>query len=115
MESFVNAILGLILGTLFGGWIERILYRPKVRMEVKGCSIYEHENGAFASVLVVNRGATAALKCRGAITFQNLDRDSILDPKDAISDEKLPYKSEDQLLAPKNFGKWIKSYFVGRI
>jgi hypothetical protein len=106
-EPWINALagslFGLIIGSVFGSWIQRMLYRPKVHIEVTHESPYEHEGGFFVSVAVTNKGENAATDCLGSITFIDLSRKSLLNPKDAVSREHLPVEAEEQLLTPDNF------------
>lgn len=103
INALVGSVVGLLVGSVFGSWLQRLLYMPHVRIEVTHESPYEHEGGFFVSVAVTNTGENAASNCLGSITFDNLSPDALLDPKQAASNEHLPVEVEEQLLTPNNF------------
>lgn len=107
LSTIISAIIGLVIGTLFGGWVERILYRPRVVIEIESESPYVRQEGKYVSVVVSNRGRTAAIDCVGSISIDELSPNALLTPYDAANDEKLPLepklKLKDQLLMPESF------------
>lgn len=104
-QIIVSSISALIVGGIIGSWIQRILYRPKVLIEVSHSSPFEHEGGFYISVAVTNKGANAAQDCLGAITIHNLSSEDILSPNDKIiiENENLSNDATRLLLTPKNF------------
>lgn len=113
LNALISTIIGLVVGTLFGGWIERILYRPRVIIEIESesPSPYVQKERKYVSVVVSNKGRIAAIDCVGFISIDDLRRDALLSPKDAEKDEKLPLESiyqrkpVPQLIKPEYFGR----------
>jgi hypothetical protein len=113
LNALISTIIGLVVGTLFGGWIERVLYRPRVIIEIESesPSPYVQKERKYVSVVVSNRGRTAAIDCVGFISIDDLSPDALLSPEDVEKDEKLPLESNHQLkpvhqlLKPKYFGR----------
>ncbi|KAF5428943.1 hypothetical protein C5S39_09890 [Candidatus Methanophagaceae archaeon] len=107
LSPLISAIIGLVVGTLFGGWLERILYRPRVVIEIESESPYLRGEGKYVSVVVSNKGQTAAIDCVGSISIDELSPDALLSPNDALEDEKLPLEPKlepkDQLLRSESF------------
>ncbi|TET41364.1 MAG: hypothetical protein E3J66_05400 [Dehalococcoidia bacterium] len=109
LNTLISAIIGLAVGTVFGGWLERVLYRPRVTIEIVSESTYVRKEGKYVSVVVSNKGRTAAIDCIGSISIDELSREALLSPNDAVKDEKLPLdpdyklKPDDQLLTRESF------------
>ena len=103
MEPVISALITLILGTIFGGWLQKVLYMPKVKIEFGNNGAFEHDGGFYASVTVTNKGLTAATDCIGSITFYGLKKEDVLSEEDVYERENLPTKVDEQLLVAENF------------
>jgi hypothetical protein len=109
IDALAGSVFGLVMGGLLGSWLQRLFYRPRVKIEIGHQSRYDHKGGFFISVAVTNKGANAAVDCLGSITFENLSADALLDPEHAVSDENLPKVERNQpvqpgqLLTPRDF------------
>jgi len=109
IDALAGSVFGLLVGGLFGSWLQRLFYRPRVKIEIGHESRYDHKGGFFISVAVTNNGANAAVDCLGSITIENLSADALLDPEHAVPDEYLPKVERDQpvqpgqLLTPNDF------------
>jgi len=91
MDAIINSIIAtisLLVGTLFGSRLQRLLTHPRVTIE--STSDLKANNIKCVSIVVSNKGRTAAEKCVGSITFDNLTKDMLLAHEKAVDHEDLP-------------------------
>jgi len=95
IDVILNPVVNLILGTLLGGWLERRLYRPKLRIQLSSNSKMHADGRYLLSLRVKNIGRTAARECIGAISIHDLIGADIISQKDITWREYIPKNSKD--------------------
>ena len=96
-NQILGAFIGLIIGTLLGNEISRILNKPKVKVRFKDISPLLTENGEFWSILIVNFGRTVATNCSCFITLFDITEEDIIDENLADKEEGLPSYSHENI------------------
>ncbi len=96
-NQILGALIGLIIGTLLGNEISRILNKPKVKVRFKNISPLTTKNGKFWSILIVNFGRTVATNCNCFITLFDISKEDIINENLADKDEDLPSYSYEKI------------------
>lgn len=96
-EEFVSALIGLLVGTLFGNELSRYLYKPRVKVRLNDVSPLKTKDGEFFSIGFINVGRSEATNCSGYISLKDITSDKIMDPSKASLDESLPSYSYENL------------------
>jgi len=90
LDTLLNPLLSLIIGTLLGGELTRYFYKPKVVIRYKDVTPLKLSSGTFWSLRVENRGRTVATDCIGVISIDEIKPSDIVEFKDADANEHLP-------------------------
>jgi hypothetical protein len=110
-EIFVS-VISLFLGGLLGAEISRFLYRPRVNVRYDQVLPLIAETGTYWSIDVINLGRTAALQCKGVISFNDLQANDLLDYNEADEDEYLPdFLSDPDGKSGPSYPIYTRSWF----
>ena len=97
LDQISAAFISLVIGTLLGSELTRLLYRPRVFIRYREISPLHAPDGIHWTVQVANFGRTVASDCKGVITIDGLQKDDFLPIEEAIADEILPSYKNEQL------------------
>jgi len=99
LQNLILPLLSLVAGTVFGTEIARFMYRPLVFVRYEEIAPLKESNGVYWTIVVSNKGRTAATGCKGVISLPDISACDILDRGDADPEENLPeYRKEDKPL-----------------
>lgn len=84
-DLLTNNLISLLIGTLLGTEITRLLYRPQVLIQLRAIKPLVSDNGFFLSVSIANQGRTVASKCAGNVSINYAEAD-LMDPDQYMLD-----------------------------
>ncbi|MEJ0106605.1 MAG: hypothetical protein WDO19_30445 [Bacteroidota bacterium] len=100
INNFVLPLLSLIIATLVGSEIVRIVYSPKVKVKVKESNYLKNKNGFLTALEIVNLGSSVATKCISYLVIHDnnkIEKDDLLSEFEACENEYLPSYTDENL------------------
>lgn len=96
IENIILKAVPLIISTFVGTWIVRKAFLPRVDIKAKREHILNDNDGCFLSLNIVNVGPNVAQNCCAYIILDtDVNKDDLLNPNEADTEEHLPnYKEE---------------------